>query len=238
MPMRPPSAPSCILVLVLLLGVSGCAQKEAPRPRIHPAAGHEATSQHSFAEAARWATVFDHPSRDEWQKPDEVVAALGLRAGMVVADLGAGTGYFLRYLSQAVGPEGTVLAADTEPNLVDYMRTRAAQDALVNVQAILAAMDDPHLPAQGVDRILIVDTYHHLNDRLNYFERLRGTLRRDARIVIVDWHKRELPEGPPVEHKLPREQVVDEMQTAGYRLIGENDQLPYQYVLVFESALP
>jgi SAM-dependent methyltransferase len=102
----------------------------------------------------------------------------------------------------------------------------------------LTAPDDPHLPAQGVDRVLLLDTYHHISDRLNYFERLRGSLRPDGRIVIVDWHKRELPEGPPVDHKLAREHVIEEMRLAGYPLVGETDRLPYQYVLIFASEPP
>jgi SAM-dependent methyltransferase len=87
-----------------------------------------------------------------------------------------------------------------------------------------------------VDRILIVDTYHHIDDRLNYFERVRTMLKPGGRVVIVDWHKRELPEGPPLEHKLAREQVIDEMQIAGYRMVDAPDILPYQYLLVFEIA--
>lgn len=234
---RPPrhAAGLELSLLAIIVLVSGCAQREVTTPHIHPSAGHEATSQHSFADAPRWATVFDHPGRDEWQKPNEVVAALAIHPGMAVADLGAGTGYFLAYLSRAVGPQGTVLAIDTEPNLVDYMRARAEKEGLANVLPVLATYEDPRLPAHGVDRILVLDTYHHLSDRLNYFERLRAALKPDARIVIVDWHKRELPEGPPVEHKLDRQQVVDEMRTAGYPLAGESDQLPYQYVLIFTS---
>jgi ubiquinone/menaquinone biosynthesis C-methylase UbiE len=234
---RPPrhAAGFELSLLAITVLVFACAQREVTTPHVHPSAGHEATSQHSFADAPRWATVFDHPGRDEWQKPNAVVAALAIHPGMVVADLGAGTGYFLSYLSRAVGPRGTVLAIDTEPNLVDYMRARAEKEGLANVVPVLATYDDPHLPAHGVDRILVLDTYHHLSDRLNYFERLRTALKPDARIVIVDWHKRELPEGPPVEHKLDRQQVVDEMRMAGYPLAGESDQLPYQYVLIFTS---
>jgi ubiquinone/menaquinone biosynthesis C-methylase UbiE len=217
------------------LTLAGCARREPPPVR-HPAEGHEATSQHSFADVIRWQAVFDDPGRAEWQKPEEVIAALALSPGMVVADIGAGTGYFLAALSRAVGPQGRVLAIDTEPNLVDHMGARAQREGLGNVFPVLAAPDNPRLADQQVDRVLIVDTYHHINDRLNYFERLRAAIKRDARVVIVDWHKRELPEGPPLEHKLAREQVTAEMHTAGYALIGESEHLPYQYLLVFAVA--
>jgi len=104
--------------------------------------------------------VFDDPSRDAWQKPAEVVAALGLHPGMTVADLGAGTGYFSRHLSAAVGPEGTVLAADTEPNMVAHLRERAGSERTANVVPVLASADNPRLPAHATDLVLIVDTFH------------------------------------------------------------------------------
>src|SRR2546425_10110748 len=144
--------------VVLLLLVS-CAAAERR---------HDATSHHSFADVEQWSTVFDDPSRDVWQKPAEVVAALGLRSGMTVADLGAGTGYFSRHLSAAVGPEGTVLAADTEPNMVAHLRERAEAERTVNVVPILASADNPRLPAHATDLVLIVDTFPHIDDRLTH----------------------------------------------------------------------
>src|SRR5207249_4628871 len=154
------------------------------------------------------------PGRDEWQKPEGVVAALGLRPGMIVADLGAGTGYFERYLAKAVAPGGIVLAVDTEPVMVLHIGRRAAGGGLDNVVPVLAEPDDPFLPRGKVDRVLIVDTYHHVDDRLEYFRRLRGGLAPGGRVAVIDFHKRPLPVGPPVEHKLAREFVVDEMKQA------------------------
>lgn len=223
------------LILFASVLLSGCAQQRDVQSRVHGSAGHEATSSHSFADAVRWSQVFDDPGRDEWQKPEEIIAALAIQPGMAVADLGAGTGYLLPYLSRAVGARGTVFALDNEPNLITFIRARIEREGIANVVPVLAAANDARLAARSVDRIVILDTYHHIGDRLNYLERLRPALKADARIVIVDWHKRELPEGPPVDHKLAREQVVDEMQTAGYALVAESDRLPYQYVLIFAS---
>jgi len=194
---------------------------------------HDATSHHSFADVEHWSAVFDDPSRDAWQKPAEVVAALGLRPGMTVADLGAGTGYFSRHLSAAVGPEGTVLAADPEPSMVAHLRERAEAERTVNVVPILASADNPRLPAHATDLVLIVDSFHHIDDRLTYLRGLRRCLRPGGRVAVIDWQKRELPVGPPPEHKLAREQVVEEMEEAGYALIGEPELLRYQYFLVF-----
>jgi predicted methyltransferase len=193
-----------------------------------------ATSHRRFDDPAYWSTVFDDPARAAWQKPEALVAALGLRPGQCVADLGAGTGYFSRLLSAAVGPAGTVLAVDPEPNLVAHLRARAEREGSANVVPVLASLDNPRLPAGQVDVVLIVDTYHHIDNRVAYFRRLRQTLRPPGRIAIVDWQKRPLPVGPEMEHKLAREQVVHEMETAGYRLAQEPSILPYQYFLIFE----
>jgi len=178
--------------------------------------------------------LLEAPDRAAWQKPEELVAALGLRPGQCVADLGAGTGYFSRLLSAAVGPTGTVLAVDPEPNLIAHLRDRAEREGSANVVPVLASLDNPRLPTGLVDVVLIVDTYHHIDDRVAYFRRLRQALRRPGRIAIVDWQKRELRVGPEMDHKLAREQVVREMEAAGYRLAEEPSILPYQYFLVFQ----
>ena len=154
---------------------------------------------------------------------------------MVVADLGAGTGYLSHHLANAVGAGGTVLVVETEPNLVVHLRKRAEEERTPNVVPILASTDNPRLPAGGVDLVIVLDTYHHVDDRIAYFRALHRALRPDGRIAIVDWHKRELPVGPPPDHKLAREQVVEEMRAAGWSVAQELDLLPYQYVLVFRG---
>ena len=201
-----------------------------------PGGPHDATARHPFNDVERWVKVFDAPERDAWQKPADLTAALKIRPGMVVADLGAGTGYFLNYLSKAVGPAGAVLAIDTEPEMVAHIGRRVREAGVTNVIPVLAQPEEPFLPPGRVDRVLIVDTYHHIDDRLNYFARMRDALAPAGRVVIVDYHKRPLPVGPPVEHKLPREHVLDEMRQAGWRLASEHDILPYQYFLTFEPA--
>ena len=197
------------------------------------AAGDDATSHRRFDDATYWSGVFDDPARDAWQKPAELVAALNLRAGQCVADLGAGTGYFSARLAAAVGASGAVFAVDVEPSLVAHLRDRAERDGLVNLTPVLGSLADPRLPAGRVDLVLIVDTYHHLDARRAYFRNLARALRPGGRVVVVDWKKEPLPEGPEMEHKLAREQVVEEMAAAGYRLQEALDLLPYQYVLVF-----
>lgn len=193
-------------------------------------------SDHDFADVDHWRRVFDDPARDVWQKPRELVAALAITPGMWVADLGAGTGYFSRWLDAAVGPAGVVFAVDTEPNLVAHLRTRAEREQTTRVIPVLASRDDPRLPPRALDLVLIVDTYHHLDHRLAYLRRLGGALKTQGRVAIVDWQQHDLPVGPPPEHKLARTQVIAEMQAAGYVLTAEPALLPHQYVLIFERG--
>ena len=197
------------------------------------AASHDATSHHAFDDVDHWVSVFDDPKRDAWQKPAEVVKALGLRPGMRVADLGAGTGYFSHYLAAAVGADGVVYAVDTEPNLVAHLRERAEKEHLDNLVPILASPANPRLPPGSADLVLIVDTFHHFDDRLTYLRNLRRVLAKDGRVAIIEWQKRDLPIGPPPDHKLAREQVVDEMESSGYEIAGEPKVLEYQYFLIF-----
>ena len=207
----------------------------ADRPQ-EPAVSHDATVRHPFDDPERWAQVFDDPARGEWQKPAELVRALGLKAGMVAADLGAGTGYFEAHLSEAVGPAGMVLAIDTEPAMIGYLGRRAVKEKLANVVPVLALPGEPFLPPGRVDRVLIVDTYHHIDARPEYFRRMRLAMARGGKVAIVDFHKRELPVGPPPEHKLEPEFVTREMQEAGWKLVEQKTFLPYQYFLIFAPA--
>lgn len=195
----------------------------------------QATSKRRFDDVEHWTKVFDDPERDAWQRPAEVVEKLRLNEGMRVADLGAGTGYFSRRLAQAVGPSGTVYAVETEPALVAHLRERAEREGSANLVPILASFDNPRLPRGAVDVLLIVDTYHHIDARLTYFERVKALLAPNGRVAIIDWKKKELPVGPALDHKLAREQVVEEMKRAGYALTEESRDLPHQYFLIFTN---
>jgi ubiquinone/menaquinone biosynthesis C-methylase UbiE len=201
---------------------------EAPDPHTH-----DATARHPFDDIKKWVGVFDDPGRDKWQKPEQVVRALGLKPGQRVADIGAGTGYFNRHLARAVGRGGKVYAIDIEPQMVEHMIQRAERENTPQVEPILGAPGDPRLPTDGVDLVLIVDTYHHIDSRVRYLKRLAHRLRQGGRVAIVDFEKRELPVGPPLEHKLARDEVVAEFVEAGYSLREEPGGLPYQYFLVF-----
>lgn len=221
------------LVMVLAAGPAWAEQAPASPTPANP---HDATAHHPFTSVEKWKRIFDDPKRDGWQKPKETVAGLDLKPGQIVADLGAGTGYFERHLSKAVAPGGIVLAIDTESEMVQHLGRRALEEQTPNVVPVLALPDEPFLPPGRVDCVLIVDTYHHIDDRLNYFRRMQEALAPGGRVAVVDFHKRELPVGPPVIHKLAREFVVDEMRQAGWSLAGEKTFLPYHYFLIFQPA--
>lgn len=203
------------------------------RKHRHP---HDATVNHPFDDVGSWVAVFDDPERAQWQKPERIPAVLDLREGMVVADIGAGTGYFEKLFSESVGASGKVYAVDIEPAMVEHMTKRAVEEKTPNVLPVLAAPDDPKLPAAGVDVIFVCDTWHHINDRLVYLGKLARALRPGGVLAIVDFHKRPLPVGPPPEHKMSRDEVVAELAEAGWSLARESDALPYQYFLIFSPS--
>jgi len=191
------------------------------------------THQHSFSGAERWAHVFDDPERDKWQKPHEVIQALALAPGARIADLGAGTGYFAARLANML-PKGRVYAVDIEPDMVRYLGERAKRENLGNLQPVQGKPDDPALP-EAVDLVLVVDVYHHVDDRTPYFRRLARSLRAEGRVAIIDF-RLDSPQGPPRAARIAPDQVKAEMKAAGYALAAEHGFLPYQYFLVFRPA--
>jgi predicted methyltransferase len=191
------------------------------------------THQHGFGDAERWAHVFDDPARDAWQKPHEVVQALALTPDAVVADIGAGTGYFAVRLATMV-PLGRVYAVDVEPDMVAYLTARAKREKRGNLVAVAGAPDDPRL-TEKVDVILLVDAYHHIDQRDRYFSRLRASLKPGGRLAIIDF-RMDSPAGPPKAARIAPERVVAELKAAGYSLTQEHDFPPRQYFLVFRPA--
>ncbi len=186
-----------------------------------------------FSDVERWVKRFEDPKREEWQKPDEVVKALHLQPGDSVVDIGAGTGYFTRRFAQAVLPGGVALGLDIEHSLVNYMKEDARKLNLTNYDAKVVMPDDPELEPQSADVVFLCNTYHHIDNRTDYFRRISKSLKPGGRVVVVDYYKKEMPEGPPQRHKLSKEAVLQEFKEAGYRLLRSHDFLPYQYFLEF-----
>jgi ubiquinone/menaquinone biosynthesis C-methylase UbiE len=214
----------CIVLLFLLTPVLNCMGQQR-----HDAPG----AHHSFDDIEKWITLFEDPERDTWQKPAEVIRALNLKSGDVIADIGAGTGYFTRRFAVAVGPEGSALGLDVEPAMIEHMREDARKRNLENYLPRLVKPDDPQLEPQSVDVIFICNTLHHIEDRVAYLTRLSSSLKKDGRIIVVDFYKKPLPVGPSPVMKLTEEEVIGEFLQAGYRLKSKPDFLPYQYFLEF-----
>lgn len=191
------------------------------------------THQHSFSNAERWAHVFDDPQRDAWQKPHEVIQSLALAPDAIVADVGAGTGYFAVRLANML-PAGRVYAVDIEPDMVAYLAERARREKRDNMLAIAGAPDDPKLP-EKVDLILMVDVHHHIDERERYFRRLSAALKPGGRIAIIDFRP-DAPQGPPKAARIAADSVIEELKGAGYTLTQQHRFLPNQYFLVFKPA--
>jgi predicted methyltransferase len=149
---------------------------------------------------------------------------------MTAVDLGAGTGYFLGYLAKAVGPRGRVLALDVDAGLVSAMPTRLEQEGLDNVQPGLVTPDDPGLTLRSVDRILIVNTWHHISTRVSYAKKLFAALRPGGLLLIVDFTM-DSPEGPPAQKRLTSDTVMRELEAGGFAVEVTEESLPYQYVV-------
>jgi ubiquinone/menaquinone biosynthesis C-methylase UbiE len=174
----------------------------------------------------------EEQGRAGWQKPDQVVSALGLKPGQTACDVGAGPGYFSLRLARAVGKAGRVFAVDVEPVILDALRDRVGQTGLTNVTPVLALPHDPLIPPGSCDLILIVNTYHHFPDGPAYLRRLIAALKPGGRIANIDFQKRRTAIGPPPEQRLARDDFLKEAAAGGLRLLAEKHFLPYQYFLL------
>ncbi len=202
--------------------------------RLSPALYGQAPHQHHPGSTQEYIRALEDPGRDEWQKPDEVIEKLALRPGQAVADLGAGSGYFTARLARAVGPSGKVYAIDIEPQMLEYISARAKREGLENIQMLLAEGHDPKLPPASVDMVFICNTLHHISDRATYYPLLVQALKPGGRLVNIDFEKRRMPLGPPMEMRIAKQAMTEEARQAGFHLTDDLVFLKYQYFLVFE----
>ena len=172
--------------------------------------------------------------RDSWQQPDAVIEALAIQPGSTVADIGAG-GYFSFRLADAVGPNGRVYAVDIDEDMVAYLKKKAADDGYDNVTVVLGEFGDPLLPDGKVDLVFSANTYHHIQDRIRYFEGVRGDLAPGGRVAIIDlnavsWFPRTFG------HYTDKQVIVDELGAAGYRVDRDLDFVERQHFLIVSPA--
>jgi ubiquinone/menaquinone biosynthesis C-methylase UbiE len=177
--------------------------------------------------------LYEGFSRDGWQQPERVIAALGLEPGDRVADLGSGSGYFTLRLSEAVGPEGRVYAVDVDEEMNAYLRERVEQAGAANVLVVLGRFEDPLLPDGGIDLVLTVDTYHHIDDRPAYFRNLQRDLAPGGRVAVIDYDGRKGWFVRLLGHSTPRDMLLREMGEAGYEVVEEHDFIDRQSFVIF-----
>lgn len=181
---------------------------------------------------AKVAKGLDNPNRDKTQKPEEIIELMRIEPGMSVADIGTGTGYMLPHLSRAVAASGKVYGEDIASDFLDRTRARVSQDKLANVTLVLGNEKDPKLPAGSLDRILILDVYHHFDYPAQMLANLGRAMKPGAHLVIVDYYKKDRPD----HIRLERDDVAKEVESNGYRLLSKVDHTGNnQYMLTFEK---
>jgi ubiquinone/menaquinone biosynthesis C-methylase UbiE len=183
------------------------------------------------------ADWLERPGRDEEQKPDDIIRTMALKKGDVVADLGAGTGYFTRRLARAVASSGVVYAVDIQPEMLSLLKDNMAKAGVRNVVPVLGEVDDPKLPRASLDWVLLVDVYHELQQPKATLAKVREALKPGGRVALVEYrlegltalHVRE-------EHRMSTKQVLSEWEPAGFRLVKLYEFLPVQHFFVFERT--
>ncbi len=178
----------------------------------------------------------ERPERESEEAPSIAVRALELKKGQVVADIGAGSGYYTMRMADAVGPSGKVYATDIQTGMLDIVRRRVTAARLTNVETVLSAPDDPKLPADTLDLAIMVDVYHELSAPQEFIRRLRPALKRTGRLVLLEFRKEDprVPIRP--EHKMSIAEVKAELEPEGFKLSTVLNDLPWQHILVLTRS--
>jgi len=194
----------------------------------HHGDANEYMNRHSFEEMV---SDLESPERAEWQKPDSAIALLGDLQGKTVMDIGSGPGYFSFRLAEA---GARVICADVDERYLNYIDERRAEKGLTRAQLETRKVpfDSSKLQQGEADVVLIVNTYHHIENRVDYFAEVRRGLKPGGRLVVIDFRKEEMPVGPPVDMKIKEEKVMEELRKAGFTDLEVNHSLlPYQYII-------
>lgn len=209
-----------IALILFVAGLAGCGPQ-----------GHCGQMPHRFINAEQWAERFDAPERDAWQKPAEIAELMQIQPGMQIADVGAGTGYMLPYLSSKVGPNGRVVGIDIETQMVEYMQARIKKEALDNCEARVGQPDDPGLNEAQFQRALILNTWHHIAERETFAAKIKRGLSPGGQLYIVDYAPGAGGTGPMDWHRLPVDEVIAELESAGFAVTVLPETLAHHYVV-------
>jgi ubiquinone/menaquinone biosynthesis C-methylase UbiE len=187
-----------------------------------------------FDDVEKYIAFLEKPERAIWQKPDDVVAALGLKGSETLIDVGAGSGYFSFRFAKAL-PHGKVIAVDTEAEMIRHIHHKVMSEGIQNIQAVLIKPEDPQVTKEA-DWVFICDVLHHVPDRPVWLGRISSAMKSGSKLALIEFKEGKLPEGPPESAKFPRAQLVSLANQAGLRLDGEKlNILPYQVFLVFKK---
>jgi ubiquinone/menaquinone biosynthesis C-methylase UbiE len=213
----------CLTLVILPLSVA--AQDAVPRDE------HEMHRLHNDPKA--YIGALEDPKRDAYQKPQEVMTALAIKPGEVIADIGAGSGYFTFRLAQHVGDKGKIYAVDVSPDMILHINRRIRDLNVGNVVTVLSDPDDPLLPDRSIDRFFFSESWHHIENQTIYLALMKRMLKPGGQVVMIDFQKKDLPVGPPLQMKIAKEDLIKQMQSHGFRLQKEHTFLRYQYFLIF-----
>ncbi|MEO8371177.1 MAG: class I SAM-dependent methyltransferase, partial [Candidatus Solibacter sp.] len=176
------------------------------------------------------------PERSEEEQPDKAIALLNIAKGATVADVGAGNGYITWRLAERVGPSGKVYANDIQPAMLEQLRKNMQQRKLGNVETVLGTYDDPKLPANSLDLIILVDVYHEFSEPQKMLRRMREALKADGRLVLLEYRGEDPTVPIRPEHKMTVAQVKAELEPEGYRVDRVLEDLPRQHILIFKKT--
>jgi len=198
-------------------------------PGVHPISGRRYAQTMSYL-GADW---LDRSERVQEEEPDIALDAIKLAAGATVADVGAGSGYMTVKMARRVGPTGKVFANDIQPQMLSMLRQRLDREKLSNVELVLGTFDDPKLPANTIDLILMVDVYHEFSEPQKMLQRMRDSLKADGRLVLLEYRKEDpsIPIRP--DHKMSVAEAKMEVEAEGFTLTSVDERLPRQHILVF-----
>lgn len=172
---------------------------------------------------------FESPERDSYQHPDKVLEYLGDISNKKIMDIGAGSGYFSVKLAEK---GAKVIAADVNDEFQMALKKRVEENSIENIELRKIPFDNPGLSKKEVDIVLIVNTYHHIDDRSVYFSKVKKGIKENGELVVIDFYKKELPVGPNTDHKISKDVVIKELQQAAFTIVEVNvDLLPYQYII-------
>lgn len=224
--------PICLLIAAIaLLSLSGCKWKSQGDDTIEKPTT-ETKTPGDGNDYENEAEQYESADRVIWQKPDLVIQQLGNVDGKVVADLGAGTGYFSRRIAYK---GATVIAIDIDPKAIQWMEEQKARFPLELRNRLIirqAEANDPKLNPNEVDIVLLVNTYSYIQNRVAYFSKLKEAIRAGGNVIIIDFKKKETPFGPSIEERIDVSDVEKELKEAGYTLLAiDNESLDYQYII-------